>query len=50
MDVSDKLTYRMNCMYISDMTDRDRYVTHRQMLFKLFYNLDEYFDTDCYED
>ena len=46
MDVSDKLTYRMNCMYIRNINESARYVTNRQMLFKLFYNLDEYFYND----
>jgi hypothetical protein len=46
MDTSQKVSYNMACKYIQNKDDRIRYLVNRKMLFNLYDNLYEYFDTD----
>jgi len=46
MDIQPKLNYNMRCLYIKNCDDRCRYLVNRQMLFNLYDNLYEYFETD----
>jgi hypothetical protein len=49
MNILQRVSYNMNCEYIQNIDDRCRYVNNRQMLFRLYDNLYEYFDTDYEE-
>lgn len=49
MNIIEKVYYNMECKYILDCDDRHRYITNRQLLFRLYDNLYEYFDTDYEE-
>jgi hypothetical protein len=49
MNITEKVDYNMGCKYILNCDDRCRYVNNRQLLFRLYHSLYEYFDTD-YDD